>query len=504
MVRQLSVEDEELCRVTSGSEGAFEMTALDVPDSRLVASRRGYESATRRLPTDAEEEIRLELGLGVLFGQIVNADREPPDRPIHVVVHPARLAPPAPEEIEVLLNGGESPGMYVTMSQEDGTFQIEGLDLAEAYRVHAGGDGYCLHETRDPEAPKPDAMPAEEADGRAKRPQRSLITNVSAGPDPILLIVAGLYSIDYRQVDEEGREIPASPYLWSNPSPVQQIKGFEHRQVAYDEIGVQLACGTGRLVTAGMNRANDPFRLLTSLEDRDRLGPFKVRLALPGYEPRFEVDAWAIRLRNCESTQQEFVLKQTAEGFGAIDLRIESLQPGLQEQVESPRLYMYLIPKSEHLPEGAPSIQLWPGDGSPTIAHVPAGRYSVALDGYGMVLQPEVDPAELIVMAGRVTPLTIRTGEWGAVRFELSQGGEGYESLVFAQVIRKKISWGDKTFDLPKRVRWLGAPYELSALPAGEYEVSASRSPSPRKGGRTTTFFVSAGRIETVALELAD
>lgn len=418
-------------------EGLWIVAQSQVEGLAVVARRDGY--APRVADPDEAREGRLVIALereGVLRGQVHwHGSGEPVESAVV-------LAWPTTYEAYVQSYCGESghhPLMGVGLSEEDGSFMVEGLDPARLYTVSATRLG-------------------------AAATRREPFVSVAAGAEELRVEMDRLFAVGVRLVDANDEPIPLDRKIVGD-GPRWTTAQSHANYVSPDRVELCLA-GLSVEQLAASTGSNGGVLIATGDHRSERLGPISYVHEPPGFGKAHE-ELWAEPIDDGVKVYTIRV-EQEASGFGSLLFRLHT--SGGFDRVpmerDGPHATIHALGKSESFDVPIDGEAL--NRGELRIEAAPVGRYAFSVSSEGGWFQIEIDREMVPVDPGGESVVDLAFPPLGAVEVSVvDRKGLPIEGGVLLELYKQRAD-GFSQFE---GVGFRGPPFILNGLWPGTYVV---------------------------------
>ncbi|MHC4378466.1 MAG: hypothetical protein ACYS26_17835, partial [Planctomycetota bacterium] len=387
-------------------------------------------------PAGATVEVLL-LQAGRATGQVLDSRQRPVGADVLIVALPAAHATPTADRLEQLRAfPHDAPS---ARTDEQGRFELTGLDLEGEYLLRGAGSGWVLRQDEEPQ----------------------VLTGAHwvCTADP-------LWAAAIELLDTDGR--PAAVSMQLEPHGAERAEFLGTPLTPWP-----LETSAVRWNGLGATRVNQPAHVrlfaFTGGDPDGELAPFVYQALLPGYESASRrVDA--VRVGRRPLRREPLTLSPRATGFGQVELMHLDAAGELRPLPEG-ELVLFDDSQVFRL-----HVDATPA-GSATLGPVPHGRYGYqfkAADGT-VQSQEQESGQQLQVVVGREPGLArVDLGPVGSVELQVrTPDGRPYWGSLTVMIGEPGGVWFDSdnslTWSGVQRVHFAGPPYRLDPLPQGTF-----------------------------------
>lgn len=425
------------------SEGIIRAAPASLVADEIAAVSPGFATATLPLRGEVPPVIVLELLSGFdVSGVVTTQDGFPVGAGVRVLLWSQE---DVADQQDALRACSGDPSAWTAVSDDQGRFTIRGLALQQRYSAIAGGAGYLT-------------------------PQ--ILRRVDADSTDVRIVVERAFATWVRFRDQDGVPIRTAPTLYGRRYGTARSEDRSIHRVGGTVAAVALT-GLGAELLRSQT-FTDRLYVFTASTTAESVGPFRLSLTYPGYDP---VDAsFSAPLLSSPVAETVVTFKSRSTITSELEVRFLGV-PDPEVAVHEAEPFGAIALTNEQ----GERFQFAVGDprGLQVIPGLPPGRYSAEFETLSATWRAPGDPeAGIAVDVGPAQ---------GALEFDLSELGTVRVDVLRdsgrALVSRASIACHrDDGRELPVRV-FKRAPYVLSGLPAGSYSIYLDQ---PRLGERTT------------------
>lgn len=431
-VRRTSIGETNEVGVISASITAFE--GLVVIEKPFCVERVDTHGASPK-----ELYLRLKEGR-TIRGRVMIAGTHTPAAGVNVVALASSIRSSTDS---ILMAAQGEPTVPACVSEEDGAFEIAGLDYKTSYTLEAGGSGYVM----------PYGYTLQPGDNRA--PQ---------------LEVKRLYGIHVFTVDDSGRVPDVSPRLGVDSCAFMSMDrcGDVESVSSFGPAALLCTHGTANPWVSTEYSLFEDVCLFAAASDAEAVGPIVLRKCVPGFEPAgFEL--WALPVTD-HIAQRQVHLEPREGGklnVGHLSVRLDGTN-GLTSSATLtspiPEIYIRYVDSGEQLFAAVDtSVDL------DRIGSAPVGAVRAEIVRERLKSPAWQEGCVEQFLHDGLNVIAIDASMWGAVELVV-RSRDGKNSLSGPARFDVMSEDGGRRI---RSLRFSGAPYRYYGLDAGSYRVVA-------------------------------